>query len=184
LADAVEPRQNGRNAVGSRMRRRRSRRRGIGRRRRNGGRIVGRTRVLYRVLLLIPRHCKRQRCGRCGNRMFVGTGGEHGHIAVLLDAHRKFGADQAEAFGAHVSAEQAQAGDADFRFWRARDHRAVRITHYNVAHSHGRAAICGALNLRPADFDALAAAEILLNRGDEPGAESIELNGSGGEPPP
>ncbi len=116
--------------------------------------------------------------------MFVSTGGEHGHIAVLLDAHRKFGADQAEAFGAHVSAEQAQAGDADFRFRSARDHRAVRIAHYNVAHSHGRTAVCGPLDLGAADFDALAAAEILLDRGDEPRGKSIELNGSGGKPPP
>jgi len=73
LADAVEPRQNGRNAIGSM--RRSPRRGGIGRRCCNGRRLVGWPRVLHR-LLLVTRYGKRQRCGRCGNRMFVGASSE------------------------------------------------------------------------------------------------------------
>ena len=115
--------------------------------------------------------------------MLVGAG-ENGDIAVLLDAHRQFGADQIEAFGAHMAAEQAHAGDANFRFRRARHHGAVGIAHHDVAHAHRGAAIAGALDLRAADLDFVMAAEILLDRRGEPGRGDVELDGAVGEPPP
>ena len=40
--------------------------------------------------------------GRC-----VGAGGKDGDLAVLLDMHGEFGADEIEALGAHMTAEQA-----------------------------------------------------------------------------
>ena len=87
--------------------------------------------------------------------MLVGAG-EDGDAAVLLDAHGHFGADQIEAFGAHVAAEQAQAGNVDLRLRRARDHGAVGIAHHDIAHPHRGAAIPGALDLGAADFDVFA----------------------------
>ncbi len=140
--------------------------------------------VLARVLRDAKRRRARQRDRRGRNRMLVGAGGEDGDVAVLLDAHRKFGADQIEAFGAHMTAEQAQAGDADFRFRRARDHGAVGIAHDDVADAHRGAAVLGALDLGAADFDAFAAAEILLDGGNEPRGEGVELDRAAGEPPP
>ena len=116
--------------------------------------------------------------------MAVGAGGKHGDIAVLLDAHGKFGADETQALGAHMPAEQAQAGDANFRFRRACDHGAVGIAHDDVANTHGGAAIRGAFDLRAADFYPLAAAEVFLDGSDQPRSESVNLNRSGREPPP
>src|SRR6516225_7321056 len=83
-----------------------------------------------------------------------------------------------------MPAEQAQTGDADFRLWRAGDHRAVEIAHNNVTDAHGGAAIGSTLDLRSADFYPLAAAEILFDRGHQPRAESVELNRAAREPPP
>ena len=115
--------------------------------------------------------------------MLIGAG-KDGDIAVLLDAHRQFRADQIEAFGAHMAAEQAHAGDANFRFRRAGNDGAFGIAHHDVANAHRGAAIAGALDLRAADLDFVVAAEILLDRRGEPGRGDVELNGSVGEPPP
>ena len=118
-----------------------------------------------------------------GNRTFVGAG-EDGDAAILLDAHGHFRADEIEAFGAHMAAQQAHAGDADLGLRRTRHHRAVGVAHDDVADAHGRAAVLGALDLSAADFDVMAAAEILLDGGSEPGRDDVELNGSAGKPPP
>ena len=53
----------------------------------------------------------RDRHGSCRDRMLVGAGKDR-DAAILLDAHRHFRADEIEAFGAHMAAQQAQAGDA------------------------------------------------------------------------
>ena len=98
--------------------------------------------------------------------------------------HGEFGADQIEAFGPHMTAEQAQAGDLDLRLGCARHHRAVGIAHDDVADADRGAAILGPLDLGAADFDALAAAEIVGNGGGEPGGEGVELDRSAGQPPP
>ena len=117
-------------------------------------------------------------------RMLVGAGGKHRDLAVLLDTHGEFGADQIEAFGAHMAAEQAHARDADFRFRRARHHGAVGIAHDDVADADGGAAVLGALDLGAADFDALAAAEILRDGGSQPRGEGIKLDRAARKPPP
>ena len=83
--------------------------------------------------------------------MLVGAG-KDGDLAIALDAHRHFGADQIEAFGAHMAAEQAHAGDADLGFRRARDHRAIDVAHDDVANAHRGAAVLGALDLGAADL--------------------------------
>ena len=44
-------------------------------------------------------------------------------------------------------------------------------------------AIVGALDLRAADFDALAAAKILFDGGNQPGREGVELDRAAVEPP-
>ena len=116
--------------------------------------------------------------------MLVGAGGEDGDIAVLLDAHGQRRTDQIEAFGTHMAAEKAQAGDVDFRFRRTRDHGAVGIAHHDVANAHGGAAVLGALELGAADFDPFVAAEIVLDGGNQPRAEGVELDRPAGEPPP
>ncbi len=107
-----------------------------------------------------------------------------GDAAILLDAHRHFRADQIEAFGAHMAAQQAHAGDAHFGLRRARHHGAVGIAHHDVADAHRGAAVLGALDLGAADLDVTVAAEILLDGGREPGRHDVELDRSAGEPPP
>src|SRR3974377_968921 len=108
--------------------------------------------------------------------MVVGTGGKYGDIAVPLDPHRKFGAEQAQTLGAHMPAEQAQAGDADFRLRCACENGAVGIAHDDVANTHGRAAIRGAFDLRAADFYPLAAAGVFLDGSDPPRASTVAPN--------
>ncbi len=116
--------------------------------------------------------------------MLVCAGSENGDGAVGLDAHGECGTDQIETFGAHVPTEQAHAGNADFRFRRACDHGSVGVAYHDIAHPHRGAAVAGALDLGAADFDAFAAAEILLDGGDQPRSESVELDRSAVEPPP
>ena len=103
---------------------------------------------------------------------------------ILLDAHGHFRTDEIEAFGAHMAAQQAHAGDADLGLRRARHHRTVGVAHDDVANAHRGAAVLGALDLRAADLDVMIAAEILLDRGSEPGRHDVELNRSAGKPPP
>ena len=94
---------------------------------------------------------RRRQCrGRGGDRPLVGAG-EHGDAAVGLDAHRHFGADQIEAFRAHLAGQQADAGNADFGFRRARDHGAVGVAHHDVAQAQRGAALLVALDLGAAD---------------------------------
>src|SRR6202451_1014224 len=83
-----------------------------------------------------------------------------------------------------MAAQQAPAGDANFRFRRARDHSAFGIAHYDVAYAHRGATIAGALDLGAADLDFVLAAEVLLDRRGAAGGGDIELNGSIGKPPP
>src|SRR5208282_4644127 len=107
-----------------------------------------------------------------------------GNAAILLDPHGHFRADEIEAFGAHVAAQQAHAGDAHLGLRRTRHHRTVGVAHDDVADANGRAAVLGALDLSAADFDVTTAAEFLLDGGSEPGRDDVELNGSAGKPPP
>jgi hypothetical protein len=116
-------------------------------------------------------------------RVFVGAG-KDGDAAIRLDTHGHFRADQIEAFGAHMAAQQAHAGNVDFRFWRARHHRTVGVAHHDVANTHGSVAILGALDLGAADLDVMAAAEILLDGGRKPRRHHVELDRSIAEPPP
>ena len=78
--------------------------------------------------------------------------------------------------------KQAQAGDADLGFGRARDDRAVGVAHHDVADAHGGPR-CRALDLGAADLDVTVAAEIFLDGGRKPRRHDVELNGPGGEPP-
>ena len=48
------------------------------------------------------------------------------------------------------------------------------VAQHDVAQAQRRAALCVALELRAADFDAIAAAEVLLDRRRQPGREEIE----------
>src|SRR5262249_22927233 len=113
-------------------------------------------------------------------RVFIGPRSKYSDTAVRFDAHSQFGANEVEAFGTHMAAQQAQARNANLRFGCTCDDRAIGIAHDDIADPHGRTPICGALDLGAADCDPLAAAEILLDGGDKPRAECIELNGPAG----
>ncbi len=93
-------------------------------------------------------------------------------------------ADQIQAFRAHVAGEQAQGGDVHLGLRRSGHDRAIGVAHDDVANAHGGPAILGALDLRAADFDAIVAAEILLDRRNEPGRQRVDLDRTAGEPPP
>ena len=58
------------------------------------------------------------------------------------------------------------------------------VAQHDVAQAQCRAALRIALELRAADLDAIAAAEILLDRRRQPGREEIEHDRPAGEPPP
>ena len=188
FADAVDPGQKRRKNVAGAVR---SRLLDLGRAARRGGdagaRRGGRRSSLPARVPLFPRRTQQRggsgdRHRRSRDRMFVGAGKDR-DAAILLDPHRHFRADQIEAFGAHVAAQQAHSGDAHFGFRRTRHHRAVSIADDDVANAHGGAAILGALDLGAADFDVTAVAEILLDGGHQPRRHHVELNGSAGEPP-
>ena len=65
--------------------------------------------------------------------------------------------------GARIAHQQACAGNADLRLRSGRHQRAAGISHHDVAQPQRRAPIVVALELRAADLDAVAAAEILLD---------------------
>ena len=69
-------------------------------------------------------------------------------------------------------------------FGARRHHRAARIAHHDVAQPHRGAPVVVAFELGAADLDAVAAAEILLDRGGEPRRRDIERDRAAGEPPP
>ena len=101
-----------------------------------------------------------------------------------IDADRHVGVDQAEALGARACDQQARAGNADLGLGRHRHRRAAGVAQHDVAQAQRGAALLVALELRAADLDAIAAAEILLDRGGEPGRRQIEHDRAAGEPPP
>jgi hypothetical protein len=109
---------------------------------------------------------------------------EHRDPAVGLDAYLHLGAHQAEPLRANASGDQARTGDADLGLRGARHDGAVRIAHHDVADTQRRAAVGVALDLRAADLDAMVAAEILFDRGGEPGRGNVELDRAAAEPPP
>ena len=188
FADAVDPgQQRGKNVARAVRSRRLDLGGGHGRGGDAGARRGGRRSCLHARVPLLPR--RTQQRGGCGdrhrrgrNRMFVGAGKDR-DATILLDPHRHFRADQVEALGAHVAAQQAHSGDAHFGFRRTRHNGAVSIADDDVANAHGGAAILGALDLRAADFDATAVAEILFNGGHQPRRHDVNLDGPAGEPP-
>ena len=96
------------------------------------------------VLRQRQRHREPARSGvdarrRGHERTLVGAG-EHRDLAVGLDAHLHFGADQAQPLGADAAGEQAGAGDADLGLRRARDDGAVGD---RARRCRGCAARCG-----------------------------------------
>ncbi len=125
--------------------------------------------------------------GRAGGgsdeRALVGAR-EDRDLAVRLDAHRHLGAHQAQSFGADAAGEQSGAGDADLGLGSTGDDRALGVAHHDVANAQGGAAAGVALELRAADLDFVAVAEILLDRRGQPGRGDIELDRAAGEPPP
>ena len=114
---------------------------------------------------------------------FVATG-ENGHLPIALDAHRHFRTDQTQTLRAHVAAEQAHSGNVNFGFWRACDHRAQRIADNDIADAYRCAAALGPLDLRAADFDVMAAAEILFDGRSEPRRHEVKLDWPTCQPPP
>ena len=107
-------------------------------------------------------------------------------VTLLSDSilHRHFRADQAQTFGANAAGQQARAGDADFRLRRARHDGAFGVPHHDVANAQRRASVRVPLDLRAADLDVMARAEIFLDRRGEPRRRDVELDRTAGEPPP
>ena len=62
--------------------------------------------------------------------------------------------------------------------------RAAGIPHHDVAQPQRGAPVVVAFELRAADLDAVAAAEILLDRGGQPRRRHIERDRPAGQPPP
>ena len=140
-----------------------------------------------RAFELRGRRGPRQRRSGIGGRGDEGTlvaAGKDRDLAVGLDSHRHFRADQAQTFGANAAGQQARAGDADFRLRRARHDGAFGVPHHDVANAQRRASVRVPLDLRAADLDVMARAEIFLDRRGEPRRRDVELDRTAGEPPP
>ena len=60
----------------------------------------------------------------------------------------------------------------------------VAVAHDDVADAHGDANSSGPLDLRAADLDRIAVADIVLDRRGQPGRCHIEIDRTGAEPPP
>ena len=110
--------------------------------------------------------------------------GGNRHIAVRRDAHRKFGIDQIEALGAQPSHQQRGAGKPHLGLRRARHDGVVAIPDDDVADAHRDTDSAGALDLRAADLDGIAVADIVLDRRGQPRRRHIEIDRTGAEPPP
>ncbi len=123
------------------------------------------------------------RPARCVTQRTLAAG-EDVDAAILLDVDHKVGVDQAEALGARIAHQQAGAGDADLGLRRGRHHRAAGVAHHDVAQPQRRAPLLVAFELRAADLDAVAAAEVLLDRGGQPRRRDIERDRAAGQPPP
>ena len=126
-----------------------------------------------------------RQCRSCDrNRFLVVGAGKHRDTAVGFDAYRQFRAHEVETLRTHLPAEQAIAGDTDFRLRGARHHGAVGIAHDDVAQAQRGTAILVALDLRTADHDGLVAAEILLDRSLEPGRRDLKVDRTARQPQP
>ena len=75
-------------------------------------------------------------------------------------------------------------GNSDLGLRRARHDRAVGVAHHDVADAQRRATARVALELRAADLDLMAVAEILLDRRGQPRRGEIELDRAARQPPP
>ena len=171
-AQAVEPVEPGEQSV---LRR-------VGRRRAGGARADG-------APAQRPRECRRA-CpasllrGDAGGERLGGVAGGDGDVAIRRDPHREFGIDQIEAFGAQPPHQQRGAGQFHLGFRRARDDGMVAIPDDDVADAHGDADPAGALDLRAADLDGVAVADIFLDRSRKPRRRHVEIDRTGAEPPP
>jgi hypothetical protein len=110
--------------------------------------------------------------------------GENRQLAVALDAHGHFRADQADALGAQAAGQQTPARDADFRLRRTCHHGAVCVAHDDIAQPQRGSAIVVALQHGAADLNAIAPAKPFLQRGAKPRRGQIEGQRSAAKPPP
>ena len=136
----------------------------------------------------------RQRRGGVGRRGFYDRrrdrdraafgAGRNGDLAIGLDAHGKFGADEAHALGMQASHQEAGRGDRDFGFGRGRDDRAVGIADQDVANAKRHAAVIVTLDLGAADLDPMTVAERVFDRRGEEWRRHVDRHRAGGKPYP
>ena len=119
-----------------------------------------------------------------GRERLCGVARRHRDLSVRRDADRKLSVDEIDAFGAKAPHQQRGAGKFDFSFRRAGDDGAFAIPDDDVADAHRDANPAGAFNLRAADLNRIAVADIFLDRGRKPGRRHIEVDRPGAEPPP
>ncbi|MBA7481600.1 hypothetical protein ES707_17074 [subsurface metagenome] len=122
--------------------------------------------------------------GDAGRERFCGVARGHRDLAVRRDANGKLGIDEIEAFGAQPAHQQRHAGEFHFGLRRGGDDGAVAVAHDDVADAHGDTDSTRALDLRAANLDRVAMADIFLDRRGEPGRGDIEIDRPRTEPPP
>src|SRR5947199_152153 len=125
-----------------------------------------------------------RRGGRSGDKGALVAAGENRELAVRFDAHRHFGADQAQALGADATEEKTHARDADFGLRGAGDDAAVGIAHHYVANAQRHASLLRVtLELGAANLDLVPGTQIFLDRRGQPWGGDIALDRAAGEPP-
>ena len=105
-------------------------------------------------------------------------------LPVRVDPHRHVGIDQPEAFDARACRSESSCRTCRRRPWARPRPKRPRRRAARCREAQRGAALCVALEQRAADLDAIAVAEILLDRGGEPGRREIEQDRPAGEPPP
>ena len=105
-------------------------------------------------------------------------------LAVRRNPDREFGIDQIEALGAQPPHQQRGAGQSHFGLRRGGDDGVVAVAHHDVADSHRDPDPPGTLDLRAADLDRIAVADIVLDRRRKPRRRDVEIDRTGAEPPP
>ena len=130
-----------------------------------------------RCLRIVRRrdHQRFRRHLACGERL-RGARGRNDHFAVRRNPHRQFGIDESQRLGTQRAEQKRHAGQADFRFRRARDDCLVMVAHHDVAQAYRDPDPPCAFDLGAADLDGVVAPEVLLDGGGKPRGDDVKID--------
>ena len=122
--------------------------------------------------------------GDAGRQRFGRVAGGHRYLAVRRNPHGEFGIDQIEALGAQPPHQERGAGHFHLGLRCGGNDGAVAVADHDVTDTHRNPDSSRPLDLRAADFDRIAVADIVLDGGRKPRRRHVEIDRPGAEPPP